>query len=280
MTFIVILIAVLVERFFDWSHLRYWRWFYLLQYKTTQAFPKLSPYVIVALTVLPFAIIVGLIHVFLDGVLYGFALLIFNVLIVLYCFGPQNLWANIFASANQLDQHDVQLAHDKLLMTFGITETKNLSLMHKELLNRIFIESFHRVFAIIFWYLLLGAPGVVIYRAIIIANDPTHESLPEISHASGQITDVLDWVPVRLYTFLYALGGHFVQVLSTWKQYVLKGLGFNSSLLIECGRAAIGLDSKIDLSESGSTIKQTVNLIDRVLIITLILIALGSFIFW
>ena len=52
MTFIVILIALLIERFFDWSHLRYWRWYVAYQRIIMQKIPSVSPYLILILSIL------------------------------------------------------------------------------------------------------------------------------------------------------------------------------------------------------------------------------------
>lgn len=279
MTFIVVLIAFLVERFFDWSHLRNWYWLPSIETKLLKRFPNLSPYLIIALAILPLLLAVLLIHYLLADVFYGFGLLIFNVIVLIYCFGPHNLWVDVFSSLNQLSQNDDQLAREKLATVFAVKNTDDLSSLRKGLLNQTFIESYRRVFAIVFWYVVLGIFGVVLYRAIAVSNDETIEINPSLSKASTDLEAILDWVPVRIYTFFFALSGQFLQVLSAWQEYLFKGLSYNKVLLTSCGLAGVDED-KESSPTSDMAEKHAISLIDRAFVISLVIIALGSFIFW
>lgn len=102
MMFIVTLVALLIERFFDWSHLRRWNWYLALQQVMYQRLPGKSAIVVLAATIIPLLLVVAIISFLLHGFLYGFGNLIFQVFILLYCFGPQNLWADVFAAINAL----------------------------------------------------------------------------------------------------------------------------------------------------------------------------------
>ena len=73
MRFIVVLIAMLIERFFDWSHIRRWQWFEACQHYVIKKIPTCSPYIILAVSILPFALLVELINLGLHDSLYGFA---------------------------------------------------------------------------------------------------------------------------------------------------------------------------------------------------------------
>jgi len=276
MTFIVTLIALLIERFFDWGHLRQWRWYAAYQHAMTRRFAGKSPYLALVLTIIPLLILVLLISFFIKGLLYGFVTLLFELLVLIYCLGPQNLWADAFSCVNALVQGDKQLAADKLKSSFGITNGSYSQSLHKHLLNDIFIEANRRVFAVIFWYAILGPVGAVLYRTIVLsANDTMQETTAETSQSARLIETVLDWLPVRLFTFLFALGGHFVQVLSCWRKKVLLGLSSNEILLTECGTAALGQDEQGDILEDGSVEKSAVSLLDRVFVIVLVIVAIG-----
>src|SRR5579885_2540645 len=72
MTFVVTLIALLIERFFDWSHLRRWYWYANYQGAVMRRFPRQSSYTILALTTIPLLIAVAVIQVILKNPMYGF----------------------------------------------------------------------------------------------------------------------------------------------------------------------------------------------------------------
>lgn len=223
MTFIISLVALLIERFFDWSHLRQWNWMVRYQEWLHGKVGNLHPYAVVAVDVLPLAIIVGLVNLILHSWLYGLFRLIFGVIILTYCLGPQNLWAE-----------------------------KNLS--SREMM----IESNQRIFAVLFWFALLGPMGAVLYRAVAVNTDLM----------AAKVKGYLDWIPARILTFIFALGGHFVSVFNPWRKNVFKGPEANEQLLEECGIAALHSENT-EITE-----KDTLALLDRVFIIALVLLAI------
>lgn len=217
--------------------------------------------------------LVAIIQFVLQGVLYGFLSLVFQILIVLYCLGPQNFWADAFACINAMVHGESQEIKEKSALAFGLTGKK---FSHQRLLEKIFIASNTRVFAVIFWYSLLGPLGAMLYRMTSLAapqlsQQQTH---PEILFPAKISIKVLDWVPVRLLTFLFALGGHFVQVLTLWRDNVLTSYTHNEWLLTKCGLAALGREELNSTKEAGAQEQSAVALIDRVFIIVLAIIAL------
>lgn len=281
MTFIVTLIALLIERFFDWSHLRHWNWFALLQCRIMERIPNVSPYAVLACTIIPLLLAVEIVQLLLNDTLYGFPQLIFQVVVLLYCFGPKNLWADAYACINAMLQGDAKFASEKLKASFGITETSYSQSLRRHLLNDIFIEANRRIFAIVFWFVVLGPIGAVLYRAVTLSFPDVskqHASV-ELAQSARSVESVLDWVPVRIFTFIFALGGHFVQVLTCWRKKALLGLSGNEVLLTECGVAALGFDDSSKLSDKGATERSAVSLLDRVFVIALVLVAIVVIVF-
>lgn len=280
MNFIVIFVALLIERFFDWSHLRHWHWYAAYQQTILRKIPGKPPFLSLAMIVLPLVIITALLAYFLDNLWFGFGRLFFDLILFIYCLGPQNLWADTFASINSLVQGDAQFAADKLKMTFGVTETATAESMHAQLLNAIFIEANRRVFAIVFWFVVLGPAGAVLYRSIALAaaSFPKQEVNSELEYSARAIESVLDWLPIRIFTFIFALGGHFTRVLSCWRKRVLQGISSNEAMITECGDAAIS-DDQGQVAQDGSAEKNAISLLDRVFLIVLVLIAIEAFLF-
>lgn len=276
MTFIVTLIALLIERFFDWSHLRRWVWYTNFQRAVMQRFPGKSSYTILVLTMIPLLGIVLLIQFMLKSSLFGFVELLFQLFVFLYCLGPQNLWADTFACINALMQADPQTAADKLRSAFGVTDAQTTQSLHGQLLSNIFIAANRRIFAIVFWFLVLGPVGAVLYRTITLssADYPKQNPVPELISSSRTIESLLDWIPVRLFTCIFALGGHCVKVLSCWRKKAVFGFDSNEKLLSECGAAALGNDDIENIVEDGSTAKSAIGLLDRSLVITLVFVAI------
>lgn len=270
MTFMVTLIALLVERFFDWSHLRHWHWYTAYQDSIAQKSPA-QPYVALILTVLPLLIIVGLLQWLLRDMLYGVIGLLFQIALVLYCLGPQNLWADTFASINALVSQNKQVAVDKLKMHFGILEIDASSSLHSPLLNSIFIAANHRVFAPLFWFSLLGPIGIVLYRVIALSAAASYKA--DILQQASFIKAILDWIPARLMAIFFVLGKHYAKVFAIFRQRVLAGLDGNEVILVECGNTAIAAEEG-NVPEDGSVERSALNLLDKTFIIWLVLVVI------
>jgi AmpE protein len=275
MTFIVTLIALLIERFFDWSHLRKWQWFPNFQRSAIKRFSGKSPYFILAITIIPLLLVVLLLQVMLKHALFGLTEFLFQLFLFLYCLGPQNLWADAFACINALVQGDQQTAAEKLKSTFGLADAPNGQALHSQLANTIFIAANRRIFAIVFWFMFLGPLGAVLYRTITIASAdfPGEESAPQLVPAARSIEAILDWIPVRILTFVFALGGHFVRVFSCWRKKPALGLQMNDSLLTDCGIAALGNDPE-NIALDGSLERNVLGLLDRSFVIVLVAVAI------
>lgn len=276
MAFIVTLIALLIERFFDWSHLRKWNWFVSYQRAVIKRFPGKSSYFALAATIIPLLVLVVLIQVVLRHTLFGLVEFLFQLFLFLYCLGPQNLWADTFACINALVQGDVQTAGDKLQAAFGVTDVNSKQALHGQLVNNIFIAANRRIFAIVFWFLVLGPVGAVLYRTITLsaASFPKQEAAPELLQSARVVESTLDWIPVRILTCVFALSGHFVKVFSCWRKGSFMGFHENEALLTECGTAALGGNDMDRVAEDGSIEKNVLGLLDRSFVITLVVVAI------
>lgn len=269
MTFIVSLIALLIERFFDWSHLRNWSWFGGLSRKLLARVPGATSYMALAVAIVPVLLVVLLLQFVMQSWLYGLAGLIFQILLLLYCFGPQNLWADAFGTITSLTQGDAGFASDKVKASFGLNaaDSREPAKLHQLLMNGIFVQANTRVFAVVFWYAVLGPVGAVLYRLVALCADDEM-----FAQSARTVEQVLNWAPARLMTLLFALGGNFSHVVSCWRKKVNLGLSANDQFLIDCGAAALGREDQDNFPVDGSVERAAVSLLDRVFVIGLVLV--------
>lgn len=271
MIFIVTLISLLTERFFDCSHLRSWKWYGVYQRLVLQRLAMLPPYVALAAAILPFILLVGGMEWILGHLFFGMMNLVFQIAILLYCLGPRNLWADIFACIHSL-QKSQEGAEQQLIQLMDVSNDAATTL-HRRFLDAIFIQSNVRVFGVVFWYALAGPIGAVIYRAVCVVAADTATG---ISQQARLLEEILNWLPARTLTLFFALGGHFVQVLSVWREGVFFGLEGNSFLLTECGSAAINTQDPKKIPSNDLPERNAVSLVDRALVIFLVVLTLVS----
>jgi AmpE protein len=269
MTFIIILLAFIIERFFDWTHLRQWSWFAVYQTKILSRIKNPTAIKNLAAIVLPLALGVGFVNVLLTDVLYGFLKLIFGILLLVYCLGLHNFWAEVYKSIAALHRSDSETAIAEIQKEFQIVFPHEPQAFHRAFTEALFLEAHKRVFAVIFWFILLGPMGAVLYRSL----DLVQKASNLASGLALQFQGLLDWMPARVYTFLFALGGHFKNVICILRENLKADPHQNQALISQAGIAA--LDVMIDkrLPEDGSAEKEALALLDRVFVMGLVFLA-------
>jgi AmpE protein len=270
MTFLITLIALIIERFFHWSHLRQWHWFTRYQYFLSVRFTHLSKPLLLLICVLPLVLMTGLVSYVMSGWLYNIPELVFGAVVLVYCLGPKNLWVQIYSCIRALNQEDPRDAIEQVKTAFGLTAVDQPQSFHQGFTRAIFIAANQRIFAVVFWFAVLGPLGAILYRAVSLCANNTSFSASELA---TKLRELLDWLPVRLLTFIFALGGHFTKVFSCWCQYVKHGAQSNDVMLSECGAASLYVDENEQLPENGVAEKEALALLDRVFIISLVILA-------
>ncbi|MCD6039155.1 MAG: hypothetical protein K0S27_555 [Gammaproteobacteria bacterium] len=270
MIFIITLTVVMLERFFHWHHLRHWQWFSSYERWLSLRMKALPAALILIAVVVPPLLIISLLQHFLAGWWWGGLNFIFSVVVMLYCLGPDNLWAQAYRCINELSKHE-SAAMDHAQVAFSFSAKNQPQAFHQAFVRAIFLASHQRIFAVLFWFVLLGPAGAVLYRII---ESMGTEAMTGAKLAN-QVKALLDWLPIRLEIFLFALGGHFTAVWARCKRNFLNGgLQKNDLLLSQGGVAALHILKDESLPEGGIAEKEALALIDRALIIGLVILAL------
>lgn len=190
--------------------------------------------------VLPFVVFI----LWITQQFVGLAIIVEAVLLY-FAIGNQSLAQHATAVSNALIQSDLPLARQQVQMMVS-RDTEN---MQDEDISRATIESVlengnDAIFAAIFWFLVLGGPGVILYR---LSNtlDAMWGYRNGRYHAFGwfaaRVDDVLNWVPARLAALTYALMGQTRNALYCWKTQAKSWKGINPGVVMASGAGAMGL---------------------------------------
>ena len=301
MHLIALLIGLVVERLATQQfHLRRLRWVDgIIDAGFKQAdrlanWPAPIPVVLIAvLLILPvFAVTLSL-----GDYLLGFPYLILGVVVLFFSLGPQDIGEEVDEYCRAIEEGD----EDRIRETAKtITESEipddTLERIHK-VEEAVCVQANNRLFAVIFWFVLLGPLGAWTYRVADLIRrravfatareEETGGTTERMRDAAIMLHGWLAWVPARLTAIGYAAAGNFDSALGAWRAPTeLRSdtpSEYNEHLLARVGVGALGLgsDSDEDLVERGVRGATAANrLVFRLLLIWAVVIAAMTLYGW
>jgi len=231
----------------------------------------LNGYVGVAVVALPVVVVVWLIHAALGGVAYGILGLVISVVVLFYCMDGHDLTDNLKTYLGMSQEGDA----DKEVSDFlGGNVPEGAAEKVRAITDVTFTKSLHNVFSVLFWYLILGTFGALLYFMVSLINKNADKEFPAMKEANALVLGVLDWIPVRLLGLSMALVGSFGSVFGRWMKALTAGLERSNEFATEFGLAAIGKDpAKVDDADVQEN-KDALAIVFRALIVWVVFVAL------
>lgn len=235
MILITVLLCLVVQRIFNLAgHIsETWVLNYLGMFHKITG--KINAILAVCLFVAPIVLCIGIINFITAKFLYGFFSLLLTTAILFFC----------------IDVRDLTYAK------------KNVALSNKSILA----QAFTTIFSGLFWFMLFGSFGVVIYTSIKLINN-------NILHVDSKFTNILklttnmqaalDWAPSRILAISYALVGNFNKGFGYFKKHIWLNFYNAQGFTTASGLAALDLD---DAKQEQYHV--ALDLVNRVLIIWL-----------
>lgn len=165
-------------------------------------------------------LLVAALQFLLNEHLYGLPLFVFALAALIYTWGPRDLDLDVDKVIEARDPAARREAAAALFPEGGepVIEGPNL-------VEAVFRCALWRWFGVLFWFLLLGPAGAILYRLVsLAAQGEAQRVLPAAqADAARLFIALLDWPVAHLMTFGLALAAHFDSVLAAWRDWHADG---------------------------------------------------------
>lgn len=177
----------------------------------------------VLLTVgLPLALVV-LVQGALEDVWFGVLSLVFAVAVLLYSLRYQELDDHVDAYLDACEAGEMDRAREQVELMRGAPLNAE-DCAANTVAGAVTEQANERLFAVLFWFVVLGAGGAALYRlawwAAAQPTPPARDPVERMGYqrAALRLLAILDWIPARLAVFTYALAGSFDDAVHQGRQ--------------------------------------------------------------
>ena len=267
MALISIIIGLMFDRAFRHLHdLRDLTWFEYYTGAVTR-FVRMSNGIVqlIAVLVIPVLVVAG-IQYLLSGMLLGLLNLLFGILVFAYCLSSD---IEYYLDARRLGDEDEAMHYASALTERAASTAPDQQT--NDVTRAILYVANERIFAVVFWFVIIGPVGAVLYR---LTTSLSKQDVPSdsLSAVAVLLQAVLTWVPARMLALGYALTGHFDGAMQAYsnRPYETDLALENYDVLVNTGMGAL---RDHEASDEISSITSARNLVTRAILVWIAVLA-------
>ncbi|MCH9690718.1 MAG: regulatory signaling modulator protein AmpE [Gammaproteobacteria bacterium] len=270
-------------------------WFQRWKQIVTTRLGTRTAFTLAVIVLIPTLVVAVLLFI-VDSTLGAFILLLINTAALFYCCGHgnyQQTLAEYRRAWQQGDLHAAQMAAAPLLgyasepmhrIAVPNESVIDPQTLHQQVFRATADRAFERLFAVLFWFLLLGVFGALVYHlSQRYTKEQARATTPDELVAERWLW-LLEWLPARVMGFSFAIVGNFSGCYQAWHEYLTCRKRSTSDILqIYIVGALGGSNNKITevaeeevLQSCGAELGALQALLSRVLFLWVTLLALIS----
>lgn len=159
--------------------------------------------------------------------------------------GGQSLGQHARQVAHALKQGQLAAARQRVaMMVSRDTAALDTTAITRATIESVLENGCDAIFGTLFWFVLLGAPGVVLYRLANTLDAMWGYRNARYLHfgwAAARLDDLLNWAPARLTALTYIIVGRSRQGWHCWRQQAGSWYGSNPGVVMASGAGALNL---------------------------------------
>ncbi|SHG23639.1 AmpE protein [Microbulbifer donghaiensis] len=177
-----------------------------------------DPGLLLGASILPPALFAAVLMVLAEALLGGLGTLLLGVPLLLYCLGRGNFNEIVSDYLRNWYRGDLPAARQAAapLLREIHEEPGSGQALHEQVFRGAAYCAFERLFAVLFWFVLLGIPGALLFRLSALYAEQVRGE--EQSATAQRWLWLLEWLPVRVMGFSFAIVGNFAGCYRAWRQ--------------------------------------------------------------
>ena len=250
MALISIIIGLFLDRTFRHLHdLRDMTWFEFYAQAILRFSGKLAPPIqFIIILALPVLLLLS-IQILLNDFLLSVPAFVFGVIVFIYCLGPVCLSTDIeaYIHARTIGDEDEAMHYAGTITDSSASSSPDQQI--SDVTRAILHIANERIFSTIFWFIILGPFGAMLYR--LISELSKQIEFDELADFSEFIHSIMAWIPARMLAAGYALTGNFDSAYHAYKDRAHSAdySQSNAEVLISTGLGAMqNLDTEDELA--------------------------------
>lgn len=222
--------------------------------------------------------------------------LVVNVLVLLFSLGRGEFGRRIkeYVEAAGADQsvHAVQILEEMNLdpELRAQREEDDWVQLHADALRVFSYRGFERMFAVIFWFMVLGAAGALAYRLLNLIWVHYLQVNDRRALCVAKALTWVEWPAARLMGIAWAMVGNFELCIKPWRDYCFKAIS-TQKFLLSVVRGALGDDlspgqashvtgaTRIEPAYSLGLVKSLESMFSRALLLWVVVVAIVTLMF-
>lgn len=288
MKLLSILIALVIESFVKTlADMRRFDWFtnYVAWMRGKLQDSSLRNSVVMLLIIMGLVLfVVWLIDSMLGNVL-GLFSFVFGVAVLVFCIGPRDLEADVKQVLEAFEREDVEAANFYAAQLLDRKVSDAPMQLAQTVREGILLQANSRMLGVLFWFVILGPVGAVMFRLSCILKNETYTDADSFASSCRDLYDIMLWLPARICVLSYAIAGNFVDTMSYW--YGLSDLWRRESeeFIVISGVGALRYERRIEHPEQEDEpdlagISHALALVKRAVIVWIVILALLTLTGW
>jgi len=209
--------------------------------------------------------------------------LLFSLAVLLYSLGPGYLNRELNGYLDAL-QNDDEARVEILARQFSYTGAAVPD--EQDIIEGILIQSNEKLFGVLFWFVILGPFGAMVYRLTGVLREKRDDIHGGYADSIRDLHDLLNWPAARLLALGNALSGSMVDAIEGWREVESQSLAVNEAVIRNSGigalnyRAAVTEEDDTAADDRGYWIASVQGLLNRTLVIWLTVLGLMTIAGW